>query len=241
MHELLTNSTEWYTSMNVFCARITSRLAYGSDESALFHLQNGSRFIYQLGPAGPIMNKMPLLRHLPEWLVPDKRDVRLRREAEAKEWAKNFYKAKARIEKGELKSFSYVGAYLENQAVAEPGKELLKNEAEAVYAVGMLCTVAIFTINGLLVLFQMAMILHPEWQDRVRKELDEIIGDRLVELEDSTNLPVLRAAIKECIRWKSTVPLGRMICTKSVFLADKFVRCSATIRWGLLLRRLPFP
>lgn len=215
MKELITSPSDWYTSIDMFCARISSRLAYGSDESAPFHAYNASRFIRQLGPSGPIMNKIPFLQCLPEWLVPDKREVRERREKEAEAWTKFFYDAKARIQGGKLKSFSYVGTSLEYQKAAEPGKELLKNDSEAIYAVGMLCTVAIITISGPAVLFIMAMILHPEWQEKARKEIDEIIGDKFVELEDSPKLPILRAAIKECLRWKSTVPLGTLTFTAS--------------------------
>lgn len=52
------------------------------------------------------------------------------------------------------------------------------------------------------------MVLHPEWQDKVRKEYDEVIGDRVVEVSDAPNLPILRACIKECVRWRPPVPLG---------------------------------
>jgi cytochrome P450 len=52
------------------------------------------------------------------------------------------------------------------------------------------------------------MVLHPEWQDKVRKEYDEVIGDRVVEVTDAPNLPILRACIKECVRWRPPVPLG---------------------------------
>jgi cytochrome P450 len=53
------------------------------------------------------------------------------------------------------------------------------------------------------------MILHPEWQQKVRAQIDEVCGeDELLDLKHSPRLPILRAAIKECVRWKSTVPLG---------------------------------
>ena len=35
------------------------------------------------------------------------------------------------------------------------------------------------------------MVLHPEWQEKVRKEYDEVVGDRVVEVGDAPNLPVL--------------------------------------------------
>jgi hypothetical protein len=215
MQELLTSPTEWYSLINMFCARISSRLAYGSDKSAPFHVKNASSFIHQLGPSGPIMNKIPFLRHLPEWLVPAKREVRERREIEAKAWTQLFHETKTRLQEGKLNSFTYVGASLKNQKATESSRGLLKDDMEAVYAVGMLCTVAIFTLHGPAVVFIMAMILHPEWQEKVRRELDEMVGDKFVELEDSPRLPTLRATIRESIRWRSTVPLGKPISVPS--------------------------
>lgn len=150
---------------------------------------------------------MPFLRFFPEWLVPGKRLVRERQEKEQKMWTELFYQAKEKAEEGQATN-TYVSAYLDNNKTAEPGKQLLNTEDEAIYAVGMMCTVAIITIAGPATLFIMAMILHPEWQQKVRDEIDQVVGDGMVELHHSPQLPTLRAAMKECLRWKSTVPLG---------------------------------
>jgi len=74
--------------------------------------------------------------------------------------------------------------------------------------IGNRCTVAIFTISGPLNCFFLAMVLHPEWQDKVREEVDRVLGDRLATLSDSPNLPLVRAVIKECVRWRPPVPAG---------------------------------
>jgi hypothetical protein len=181
MHELSAKPTDFYNLIHLFCARVSSRLAYGTDERAVEHVDNAGVFISQLGPSGPVPNLVPFLRHLPQWLVPGQHGVRVRQEKEAELWEDLFQRSRL----------------------------LFSNEAEAKCAVGMLCTVAIFTLGGPAVLFVMAMILHPEWQERVRAQVDEVVGgDELVDLKHSPQLPILRAAIKECLRWKSTVPLG---------------------------------
>jgi cytochrome P450 len=108
---------------------------------------------------------------------------------------------------------SYARTYLERRNAdklsnSEKSSAFDFDDREAAYAVGMLCTVAIFTISGPLNTFLLAMTLHQEWQDAVRKEVDTVLGDRLATLADSPNLPTLRAAIKECFRWKPPVPAG---------------------------------
>ena len=103
---------------------------------------------------------------------------------------------------------SYARTYFERKQEAG-GRDFGFNDHEAAYAVGMLCTVAIFTIGGPLYCFFLATVLHPEWQAKIRAEVDSVIGDkRLVELTDSPQLPTLRAVIKECLRWRPPVPLG---------------------------------
>ena len=76
----------------------------------------------------------------------------------------------------------------------------------------MMCTVAMDTIAGPLTLFIITMVLHPEWQQKVREQIDEVTGNEILDLKHSPQLPILRAAIKECLRWKSTVPLGMSPC-----------------------------
>jgi cytochrome P450 len=58
----------------------------------------------------------------------------------------------------------------------------------------------------------MAMILHPKWQIKIRDQIDEVVRDGMVDLRHSPQLPILRAGIRECVRWRSTVPLGNSSC-----------------------------
>ncbi|KAJ4384338.1 hypothetical protein N0V86_001185 [Didymella sp. IMI 355093] len=210
MRELVDNPKNWWMAMHVHCARISSRLAYGSTDLAPSHVTNAGKFLNQIGPSGPAPNLAPFLAHLPEWLVPGKKGVRLRQEAEARLWTKLFEETKQNTTQG-LYEKTYVAASLKTKASGEHSGRLFENEEEAKCVVGMLCTVGVFTIAGPATLFVMAMILHPEWQTKVRAQIDEVVGDGRVELKHSPQLPVLRAAIKECVRWKSTVPLGRSI------------------------------
>lgn len=208
LRELATNPEDFCNSINLFCARVSARFAYGTNDSGQEHALNAQTFIGQLGPSGPVPNLVPPLNNFPEWLVPGKREVRVRQEEEAKLWERLF--EKTRVEhKQDGYPDTYVRASLEAREGGEDGRLLFENEAEAKCAVGMLCTVAIFTIGGPALLFVMAMILHPEWQEKVRQQIDEVVGDDLVDRRHSPKLPILRAAIKECVRWKSTVPLGK--------------------------------
>lgn len=207
MHELVRNPGNWWHAMHLHCARISSRLAYGSPDSAQEHVVNAGTFINQLGPSGPAPNLAPFLAYFPEWLVPGKKGVRVRQDKEAQLWNETFDRTRKQMQQDGQKS-TYVQASLQSKSNGEIKTPLFENEEEAKCAVGMLCTVAIYTIAGPATLFVMAMILHPEWQTKVRAQIDQVVGTGMVELSHAPQLPILRAAIKECVRWKSTVPLG---------------------------------
>jgi hypothetical protein len=140
-------------------------------------------FISQLGPSGPVPNLTPFLRHLPEWLVPGQRGVTVRQERETELCKTLFDESKRTCEKD---TGTYTSASLSLKQLGSDTKLLFSNEKEAECAVGMLCTVAIFTIGGPATLFIMAMILHPEWQEKVCAQIDEVVGDdEMVDLQHS--------------------------------------------------------
>ena len=53
------------------------------------------------------------------------------------------------------------------------------------------------------------MIMFPDVQKKAQAELMAVVGpNRLPEYEDVQSLPYIRAIVKECLRWRSVVPLG---------------------------------
>ena len=53
------------------------------------------------------------------------------------------------------------------------------------------------------------MAANPEVQKRAQEELDSVIGlGRLPTIEDKPSLPYITALMKECLRWRSVVPLS---------------------------------
>ena len=57
--------------------------------------------------------------------------------------------------------------------------------------------------------FVAAMASYPEVQKRAQDELDLAIGPgRLPTMDDKQSLPYVSAILKECLRWRSVVPLS---------------------------------
>ena len=54
-----------------------------------------------------------------------------------------------------------------------------------------------------------AMALYPHVQQKAQSELDSIVGpERLPTMDDVPSLPFVSAIVKECLRWRSVVPLN---------------------------------
>lgn len=55
--------------------------------------------------------------------------------------------------------------------------------------------------------YVLGMLHYPEWQEKVQKEIDDVVGtDRPPRFEDWPNLPVVRASMKEALRWIPVIP-----------------------------------
>ena len=59
------------------------------------------------------------------------------------------------------------------------------------------------------------MANYPEMQSRMRKEIEDIIGDRMPVQDDKAECHFINAFISECLRYRTVVPLGlphRTLC-----------------------------
>ncbi|KAH7907494.1 cytochrome P450 [Hygrophoropsis aurantiaca] len=65
------------------------------------------------------------------------------------------------------------------------------------------------TSSSTLLIFFLAMILHPEAQKKAQAELDRVVGrGRLPEFDDRAALPYVDAVFRETLRWRPVIPLG---------------------------------
>lgn len=61
------------------------------------------------------------------------------------------------------------------------------------------------------------MAKHPEVQRKAWAEMDAVVGkDRLPTFSDRDSLPYVEAICKELFRWKSIVPLGKLLVLMAI-------------------------
>ncbi|KAH7923427.1 cytochrome P450, partial [Leucogyrophana mollusca] len=74
------------------------------------------------------------------------------------------------------------------------------------------------TTSATLLTFILAMILHPEVQERARAEIDAVVGrDALPGFEHRSSLPYIEAILRETMRWYPIAPLGMPHATSTSY------------------------
>lgn len=87
----------------------------------------------------------------------------------------------------------------------EEGKDAEFSEEDICFIAGALMEAGSDTTRMSLNEIVASAALFPDWVERARKELDEVAGNpprRLPGFEDFDQLPLIRAAIKESMRWR---------------------------------------
>lgn len=82
-------------------------------------------------------------------------------------------------------------------------EDAIRDTAGSIFNAGIQTTLA--TLRT----FALAMLLHPEIQERAQSEIDSVVGcDRLPTFDDKPALPYITALVKEMLRWNPPSPVG---------------------------------
>lgn len=203
--ELIDSPSDYQFLMEKYTGRIISRLAFGDVRHYGEVTTNSHALLGAISPGANITNIIPQLRRLPFWLSPWKKAERARHEREREFFTRMYDTAKQDFDAGTLKD-SYIRQFLESKSTN--GSDSL----EGAYIIGMVGLAGILTTASAFMTYILAMSLHPKWQEEVQQELDAVCGDRMPGPSDSAQLPVLRAVIKETIRWRPVTPSSKLVC-----------------------------
>ena len=114
---------------------------------------------------------------------------------------------------------SFIRTFFEEQQDSNSPKNASKDEAEkaqeadeAMHVVGLMAIAGALTIGSPIQSYILAMCHYPEWQAKLQEEIDTQLEDgRCPMWEDREKLPLLRAVVKEVIRWRPPVPTGMLL------------------------------
>ncbi|CDO77629.1 hypothetical protein BN946_scf184946.g22 [Trametes cinnabarina] len=166
-------------------------------------------------PGKYLVETFPVLRFLPSWFP----GAQFKREA--KIWKPRVHKLRdvpwkqLRESMREGTAQPCMATELMQRASSFSGDERAEEEIVARNAAAT-CSLRLFSVAGgadttlsAIQSFFLAMASFPEVQAKAREELDSVVGPhRLPRLSDRESLPYVEAVAKECLRWKTVVPLG---------------------------------
>ena len=202
MYRLLTEPETFQFTLEDMASKVMCQLTWDDTSFSAYHTGSAWGLLTQMSPAGPITNVLTPLWKLPLSINPWKRAEHKRHDEQQAYWLSKLQQVRNNLEKGEAR-FSLCKQFLETA-----DKTSIVNDHEASSVIGMLALVGVFTVAGPLNYFLLAMIFHPEWQRKAQAEVDRVCEGRMPTIDDSPNLPILRACIKETMRWRPNVPTG---------------------------------
>jgi cytochrome P450 len=155
-------------------------------------------------PGTWLVDVIPWLRHVPEWLpgAGFQRTAREYRKLWDQVTGVPFQFTEERIKSGDVAKPSFISGLLEQNPAPEE-MDYIRDSATGLYAGGADTTVA------QLGFFFLAMTVFPEVQKKAREEIDRVTGGtRLPAFQDRDQLPYVEAVYKEALRWNPIAPLG---------------------------------
>lgn len=202
LYELGTGPQDDQHSLESFVARVTCRLAWSSATASDELQQRARELLIGVSPAGAVGNRFPTVMSLPTILSPPKAWEMRRARTEKRFFEIMADKVAHSVGAGSLTT-SWMRQYLENRA-----KWGFESDLEGASAVGMHGIAGALTIAAPMQSFCLAMCHHPQYQSILHEEIDRVCGDEMPSYSRIEEMPVLRAFIRETMRWRPPVPTG---------------------------------
>lgn len=173
-------------------------------------------------PGGYLVELIPAMMYIPEFLAPFKQEAKALHQIESTYFRQLVQEARSKYEHGvEETPASFARCWLAEQEKWE------LSEPEVTYVLGTLYGGGSGTTANAMQSFILAMCHYPDWQASLQKELDEVVGSsRIPGFEDTPRLPLVRAVVKEVLRWRPVVPGSKFDVSKSFLNLIRLDYCS---------------
>ncbi|ROW12010.1 hypothetical protein VPNG_05201 [Cytospora leucostoma] len=205
---LLDSPDDFFDHLRRYTASLTTQMAFGFRavntqdprfQEAFNIFDRSSELIASRTAA--LLDLVPVLRRLPGFLLPIKREGIRIHEQELRFFKSLYLQARKGLQDGTAKpSFSV-------DLINISKKQELSDDLAA-YIGGSLLQAGSETTANILIGFVQAMVIFPGVARTAQAELDRVCGERMPDLNDVPNLPYIRACAKESFRWMPGFMLG---------------------------------
>ena len=157
-------------------------------------------------PGAYLVEIIPALMYLPDFLAPFKREAKALHKIESEYFRGLLQQACQSYKEGiEESPPSIARCWLEKDDHWELSFD------EVAYVIGTLYGGGAGTTSMAMQPFVTAMCLYPEWQLKLQEEVTNAVGSgKIPTFADEPRLPIVRAVVKEVLRWRPVVPGSMM-------------------------------
>lgn len=208
IYDLLRTPGDYERLFERYAGALIVRLAYGKavetgDEefirSALQIVHTVERVA---SPGAYLVDTIPALMYLPEWLAPFKREGKRLHDFEITFFRQLMDEVRQKMKDGTA-TRCFARTWIEKK------DDFGLQDDEAAYVIGTLFEAGAGTTAAAMMSFCLAMCHYPEWQNEIQREVDRVVGDdRMPEFDDMPALPTVRAVAKEVLRWRPVTAGG---------------------------------
>ncbi|KAM5356841.1 hypothetical protein ACJ41O_003487 [Fusarium nematophilum] len=215
-----------YSASVIFTVTYGKRIIAHDDPIKLAVNEVVKHFIVMSEPGRWLVDSFPILTNLPGWMVQN--------------WWKigqDLHDADSAVYLGlyrDLVDTAKTGdaqdCFVNDFYQADPDKHGIDEETAA-YTAGSLLEAGSQSTSDVFITLMLACLLFPDVVKQAQDELDRVIGkDRLPSFDDQSDLPYIRAMIKEVLRWKPILKLGPPhSTTEDDWFEDQFIPKGSTV------------
>ncbi|KAI5863304.1 cytochrome P450 [Durotheca rogersii] len=243
LYLLSRDASQYREYVEQFTSRTVSRLSWGTPHPAQLLRVTTLGLLETISPSGALPNVISWLMHIPTFLSPWKQKENARHRLEAGLFRSSVRSVHDRIDEGDAEP-SFVRSFISTLSRPENGGKWGTVE-DATNVVGQMAIAGALTIGSPIQSFILAMLHYPDWQKKLQHEVDTVCEGRCPEWKDREKLPLLRAAVKEVVRWRPPVPTGIPHATeKDDVYNGYFIPGGATIHaleWAITRNETTYP
>ncbi|KAI0289467.1 cytochrome P450 [Russula brevipes] len=214
LSRLLANPHQWQAHIELFQGELILAMTYGyelrhREDSMIDAVKRVTNFVTtKLLPGALLVNQIPILRYIPEWLPWFSYWPLARFGSDLGKQAlyPPIQFVKESILNGTAQSSLALDSLQELENLKLVGSDRDKAEETIVGALGSIYFGQYPTTVSSLMSFLVAMLLYPGVQKKAQDELDSVIGwEWLPTFEDRPMLPFIDVVCKETLRWRPAV------------------------------------
>jgi cytochrome P450 len=215
---LLNKPDQWEQLLDWMTASIVFSIAYGHridsmDSWVIRQRMDIMHYNATLNVPGKFLaESFPVLKYIPDFLAPWKREVKRRGAIEAGANMRLAQFVKQEMEEAEKSGTSLPNSLcrqLHENRAKDPQAFALLSDRDFSFIPGSLFGAGADTTASTLCSAFLALVTHPETLEAAHAELDHVVGkQRMPTFEDEAQLPYIRALCKETLRWRPVAVLG---------------------------------